>query len=171
MKWQSYQKRVTVELNYSQISGGIECAALCVTNGYSKSSQRQAHLETYLSPKWAVVLACTVCGEPWSYCDNEAAISVLNSACSWDPQIMHLLCCLFFVKVHFEIEVKVLHIPGTENAQADAISCDWHSVFFSQVPAANLRPATVSNPLLTFPVDNQPDWISPSWPILFKNCF
>ena len=84
-----------------------------------------------------VVLACAVWGEQWFsqmvqvYCDNEAAVSVLNSGYSRDPQIMHLLRCLFFIKAHFQIEVKVSHIPGAENVQAGAISCDLLSVFFS----------------------------------------
>ena len=93
-----------------------------------------------------VVLACAVWGEQWSsqmvqaYCVNEAAVSVLNSGYSRDPQIMHLLRCLFFIKAHFQIEVRVSHIPRAKNVQANAISHDLLSVFFSQVPAANPRP-------------------------------
>ena len=102
---------------------------------------------------------------------NEAAISVLNSGYSRDPQIMHLLRCFFFIKAHFQIQVKVSHILGAENVPADAISCDLLSVFFSQVLVANPRPATVSAPLLSLLVENQPDWTSPNWAILFKNCF
>lgn len=49
-----------------------------------------------------VVLACAVWGKQWSgmavivYCDNEGAVAVLNSGYSREPNIMHLLWCLFF---------------------------------------------------------------------------
>ena len=78
-----------------------------------------------------VVFACSVWGSQWSvqtvqaYCDNEAAVVVLNTGYSRDPQIMHLLRCLFFIKAHFQMEIKVSHIPGIENTQTDAISRDF----------------------------------------------
>ncbi len=53
------------------------------------------------------------------HCDNEAAV---NSGYSQDQQIMHLLRCLFFIKAHFQLELRVVHIPGADNVVADAIS-------------------------------------------------
>ena len=59
------------------------------------------------------VLACVVWGHHWKskqvqlYCDNEAAVAVLNTGYSHDPLIMHLLRALFFVKAHFHLDVRV----------------------------------------------------------------
>ena len=52
------------------------------------------------------------------------------------------------------MEVKVSHISGTENTQADAISRDLLCVFFSQVPAASPTPTSVSPPLLALLVES-----------------
>ena len=63
-----------------------------------------------------VVLACVVWGHHWKskrvqlYCDNEAAVAVLNAGYSHDSLIMHLLRALFFMKAHFDLDVRVTHI-------------------------------------------------------------
>ena len=50
-----------------------------------------------------VVLACAVWGRQWSdcmvvvHCDNEGAVTAINSGYSRVAPIMHLLCCLFFI--------------------------------------------------------------------------
>ena len=49
-----------------------------------------------------IVLACASWGRQWKggrltvHCDNTAAMAVVNSRYSRVPEIMHLLCCLFF---------------------------------------------------------------------------
>ena len=124
-----------------------------------------------------VVLACVVWGWQWYqktvlvHCDNEAAVTVLNSGYSRDPHIMHLLRRLFFIKAHFQINLRATHIPGAENIQADAISRDLIvALFFSQVPEACRSPTPIPPPVLALLVEKQPDWTSPTWAKLFGSC-
>ena len=56
------------------------------------------------------------------YCDNTAAVEVVNSGYSKDDIMMHLLRTLFFFKAHWEIVVRAEYIPGQRNGVADAIS-------------------------------------------------
>jgi len=68
------------------------------------------------------------------YCDNEAAVAVLNSGYAWEPQIMHLLQSLiFFIKARYQISLTVVHIHRKNNTMAITISRDNLSVFHLQV--------------------------------------
>ena len=165
---------------FTDASGGMGCGAWWGTQWLQyKWPETGSFRDLPITQKEVlpVVLACSVWGSQWSgqtvqaYCDNEAAVVVLNTGYSRDPQIMHLLRCLFFIKAHFQMEIKVSHIPGIKNTQADAISRDLLGVFFSQVPAASPSPTSVSPPLLALLVESQPDWTSPHWATLFRNCF
>ena len=124
-----------------------------------------------------VVLACAVWGDLWRaklvhvHCDNLGVVAVVNSGYSRVPQIMHLLRCLFFIRAHFQIDVVALHVPGVENGLADAISRNNLQMFFSQVPEAANRRATIPTELLSLLVEHQPDWTSPDWTRLFRDCF
>lgn len=124
-----------------------------------------------------VVLACAVWGDQWygkqvtAHCDNEAAVAVLNSGYSRDPQIMHLLRCLFFIKAYFQIALRVVHIPGVDNVIADAISRDNLTLLFSQVPSPNPKPTSIPSSLLDVLVERQPDWTAVDWTQLFASCF
>ena len=75
---------------------------------------------------------------------------VLNTGYSRDPQIMHLLHCLFFIKAHFQMEIKVSHIPGIENTQADAISRDLLGVFLPG-PGSQPKPNVSQSPVVSPP--------------------
>ena len=124
-----------------------------------------------------VVLGCAVWGPRWFgarvtvHCDNEAAVTVLNSGYSQDPQIMHMLRCLFFIKAHFQIELRVAHIRGAVNVVADAISRDNLGILFSQVPPPDPAPTPIPPRLLEVLVTGQPDWTSVDWTRLFASCF
>ncbi len=124
-----------------------------------------------------IVLSCAQWGRQWRrcqvvvHCDNTAAVSVVNSGYSRDPQIMHLLRSLFFIKAHLEIELWAVHIPGVENTIADAISRDNRSVLFSQAPEAEPWPKPVATQILDLLVEHQPDWASQEWTKLFGSCF
>ena len=60
-----------------------------------------------------VVMAGAVWGQQWHslmvqvFCDNEVAVEVLSAKYSRDPQIMHLLRCLFFIKACFQLELRM----------------------------------------------------------------
>ena len=58
------------------------------------------------------------------YCDNWAAVAVLNVKYSHDPLILHLPRYLFFVKAYIDLDLRVVRIPGKDNVIADTIFCD-----------------------------------------------
>lgn len=111
-----------------------------------------------------VVLACAVWGKQWQerrVLVNEAVVTVLNSGYSRDPQIMHLLyaVCFLKIKAHF---LTVVHILGKNNVMADAISRDLLTV---QVPTPHMYNHSSTN------VERQPDWISVNWTCYFHQVY
>lgn len=124
-----------------------------------------------------VVLACSVWGPSWQgsavtfHCDNMGTVAVINSGYSRVPQIMHLLRCLFFIRAFFQVSVWAVHVPGQQNCMADAISRNNLAYLFSQVPEAANRHTVIPTALLSLLVEQRPDWTSPAWTQLFKNCF
>ena len=65
-----------------------------------------------------IVVAAAVWGDTWSShcitfrCDNQAVVAALSSRSVRDPQMMHLLRCLFFLEAHFNFDHRVFHIEG-----------------------------------------------------------
>ena len=74
-------------------------------------------------------------GSQWSHstvlaqCDNSAVVTVINSAYSRDPEIVHLLCCLHFFAARFEFILTASHIRGIHNSSADALLRDNRLLF------------------------------------------
>ena len=124
-----------------------------------------------------MVMGCVIWGRQWqsqrvmAYCDNEAAVSVVNSGYSRDPQMMQLLRSLFFIAAWHGITVGATHIPGRDNTLADAISRNHMDVFFQQAPQASTIPSAVPEALLDLLISQQPDWTSPTWSRLFISSF
>ena len=87
---------------------------------------REKAREWHNAPKelLPVVLTCTMWGKEWwgkkvtCYCDNMAVVEVLNSDYDKDKNMMHMLCCLFFISEHHHFLVEA----GKLNEAADAIS-------------------------------------------------
>ena len=124
-----------------------------------------------------IVLAVAVWGPLWRdssvlvYCDNQGAVSVVNSGYSRVPRIMHLLRCLFFIRARFNVELIASHIPGKVNCLADAISRDQLAVLFSQVPSALWNLCQLPTPLVSLLLDQHLDWTSHNWRASFEACF
>ena len=55
------------------------------------------------------------------------------------------------------MDLSISHIQGSNNSQADAISRDQLSLFFSQVPEAEPLPTPVNSALVALLVEQQPD--------------
>ena len=120
-----------------------------------------------------MVMGCVIWGRQWrnqrvtAHCDNEAAVNVINSGYSSDPQMMQLLRSLFFITAWHSITIRAVHIPGRDNTLADAISRNHMELFFQQAPQASTIPSMVPPALQDLLVSQQPDWTSPSWSQLF----
>ena len=91
-----------------------------------------------------IILASAVWGPAWHgqriivHCDNTGTVTVANCGYSRAPQIMHLLQCLFFIRAHlffiiFEFSLQAVHLEGTDNTLAYAVSRNNHALLDSQV--------------------------------------
>lgn len=105
------------------------------------------------------------------FCDNQAVVAVVNSGYSREPQVMHLLHCLFVITARFCIGLHCQYLPGPQNEIADAVSRNNHALFFLKVPDACPFSAPLPLPLIDLLVNHQPDWTSQTWTQLFINCF
>ena len=55
-------------------------------------------------------------------CDNEAAVTVINSGSTKDPFMQRCLRQLWFTLALHDVALRVRHIPGEHNTLADALS-------------------------------------------------
>ena len=124
-----------------------------------------------------IVLACAVWGDRWHnasvrvFCDNMATVAIVNSGYSKVTSIMHLVCCLFFIRATFNLHLEATQIPGAFNHLADAVSHDNIAFLYSQVSAAPLSRTSIPPQLVSLLVVNPIDWTSPDWSQQFGSCF
>ena len=136
-------------------------------------------IEWPISPKelLPILFAVAVWGEHWGgrlvecHYDNMAVVAVVNSGWSQDKTLMHLLRCLFFMAAHFQVHIRATHISGVVNSAADALSRGDLPHFLQVVPEAASQPALIPQQLVDLLVKEQPDWTSPRWAQLFRDCF
>ena len=62
--------------------------------------------------------------EVQAWCDNQAVVCIVNQGSSRDPEVMHLVRCLAFIKARCQFELVASHIRGSSNTKADALSRD-----------------------------------------------
>ena len=97
------------------------------------------------------------------YCDNQAVTDVIKSRTNKEPQLMHLLRCLFFIEAEYHIILSVSHIAGVNNDLADDLSCNRLSSFLQKLPWANPLPTPIPPALPDLLLDPSTIWTSPSW--------
>lgn len=120
-----------------------------------------------------IVIGCVVWGAQWrnkvvlNYCDNMAVVQVVKSQKSKDPTIMHLVRCLHFICAHWEIELRVEHIPGRLNVIADAVSRNFLQVM--KEAGLETSPRKIPEELWRLLVVDRPDWLQPSWRALLMS--
>jgi hypothetical protein len=77
---------------------------------------------------YAVVEACRLWGVLLTgrrimlQCDNESVVSIVNTGTSKCVLIMDLVRQLFHLAVHYNFDIKLVHIPGVDNVAADMLS-------------------------------------------------
>ena len=75
-----------------------------------------------------MVITCAIWGANWrgetvaARSDNMTAVAVISSRSSRDPELMHLLRCLFFFEARHSFRLEATHIPGKDNVLADDLS-------------------------------------------------
>ena len=122
-----------------------------------------------------VVLACTVWGPLWQHqqvlvqTDNMAVVHIIKSQTSRDQLIMHLMRCLHFICARYNIQLQAIHLAGSANTAADALSRNLMQVFRRTVPTASPLPTPIPATLWQLLVTWRPDWRSPDWRQLLKS--
>lgn len=116
-----------------------------------------------------ILLASMIWGRGWRgtrvtvYCDNEAVVCMMASRSSRDPNLMHLLRCLFFVEAAWQFTLSARHIRGVANVLADAVSRNNLDLFFMQFSEADRRATPVPPDFVGLLLDTQLNWTSPAW--------
>ena len=95
-------------------------------------------------------------------------MDVLNAAFSSDCHLMHLIRLLVFL--HQNIMYFCIHIKDTRNVAADALSRDYMSVFFTQVPQTDKQPTRVPLPLVSL-LSQDITWSCKRWITQFNTIF
>jgi hypothetical protein len=100
------------------------------------------HLHIAAKELIPIIVAAVIWGHHWAgtrvtaRCDNMAAVSVLNSRGSRDPQLMQMLRCFFF----YRGLPPVTHMPGAHD-QADDLSRNNPASFQLKSSASNHHPS------------------------------
>ena len=162
----------------SDASGKWGCGAFCEKSWFQlqwPESIRQAHISVKeLVP---IVLAAAVWGSRWIgravlvRCDNSAVVDTLNKGSCRDPELMHLVRCLAFLKAKFQFSLMASHIAGSRNVLADALSRDNLACFLSRHPQASPVPTPLPQELVDLMLISRPDWTSPRWTELWSATF
>ena len=162
---------------YTDASGGIGCGAWSGRHWFQYFWPDEfAARSIAVKELVPIVMACIVWGKIWrqqnvlAHCDNQAVVEVINTGSCKDPELMQLLRSLFFITAHLEITLRAAHIPGLLNTGADALSRDNLILFHSQVPAARPSPTPLPPAAIDLLIHCRPDWMSPSWSQLFRDC-
>ena len=128
---------------------------------WESEQKRQQNIATLeLVP---IMISAAVWGKYWQgqtvlcKCDNQAVVHALINRSCRDPNLIHLLCTLFF-KAHFHFSLHIEHIAGSENLLADDVSRNSFTSFvqrYSCVPDS--APTTVPSSLKDMLLISKPD--------------
>ena len=88
--------------------------------------------DTNIAPKELVpiVVAVALWGPQWagqkicSRCDSIAVVCAINKRSARDPVFSRLLCILCMLCAVYDITLVACHLPGLQNASADALSLE-----------------------------------------------
>lgn len=121
-----------------------------------------------------IVVAVTLWGPYWAgqhiccLCDSAAVVAAVNKGAAKDPALSRLLRILALVAATLNLHVLARHLPGVENATADALSRNKLQLFFSLTPQASAIPTIIPPELhkLVFSIDPHGD--SQNWMALLS---
>ena len=122
-------------LIYSDASGSWGCGAYWLNHWFQIEWESSWHIAAKeLVP---IVVAAAIWGRHWRgsriccYCDNSAVVFAINKGSAQDPQLMRLLCSLFFFSAAHNFTISACHIAGSRNSLADALSRNNAPLFCS----------------------------------------
>jgi hypothetical protein len=100
---------------------------------------------------YAVVAACATWGPDLSakrlliHCDNMAVVHCVNAGSSKCGHIMRLVRELYYIAANNSFEIRMIHVPGAVNIEADMISRDRVEAFRAYRPDCDTLPTQVVN--------------------------
>ena len=154
----------------SDASGGWGCGAFCG--------------DAWLQLQWAgelsglgiaakeaipVVLAAFTWGYQWQgqhvvfEVDNSTVVAALRSGSCRDAEVMRLLRLLHFAAAELQFTFTSVHIPGSSNVVADALSRNQLSVAVSVCPQLQPNSCHIPEPLIRLLQSFDLDWTSDAW--------
>ena len=77
------------------------------------------------------------------HCDNETVVAVINSGTCKNNRIMDVVRSMFFVCAKNNISLFAKHVPGLDNATADALSRLQGERFARLLPTARNKPTEI----------------------------
>ena len=110
--------------------GGATCFNECISFQFPRHILQQS-LHISALELWVVLIATRVWAAKLSglkfivSCDNEAAVTSINSGKSRDPCIQQCLRQLWMLAATFDFEIRAQYIQGEHNVLADCLS-RWH---------------------------------------------
>ena len=136
--------------------GGAACLEECLSFVFPIDAVQQAAHITALE-LFVVVVAVRVWAPLLAHqhfilsCDNEAAVTVINSGSTRDQLLQGCLCQLWFTASLHDLEIQASFIPGEHNVLADALSRwnldnSYHSDFDSYCTQFGLQYTFVDVP-------------------------
>ena len=122
-----------------------------------------------------IVIAVVLWGPHWAgkrvccLCYNMAVVAAVNKGSAKDPMLSHLLRILAFAVAVLDMHITAYHLPGVQNALADALSRNRLRQFFSLNPQASAVPAIIPPSLKRLVLDRKLNWVSPTWMELWSD--
>ena len=112
-------------------------------------SPEDMHQDIVWKELFAISAAVHTWGHFWPskkvlfHCNNQAVVDIWRKGSTKLPQVMALVCMLYFCAAKYNINVIVTHIAGVDNAIADALSHYQVTRFQQLVPDAAMHPDTI----------------------------
>ena len=160
---------------FSDASGSWGCGVFTESSGWAQLQWPPSWAMVNITAKelLPIVLATAIWGHQWCrqhicfHCDNMAVVAILRSHSGRGHCVDHLLHCLFFYVAVYKFTYSVVHIPGTSNIAADALSRNKLSLFSSLYPQVPHR--VIPQVLIDLLVTETPDWGSRCWIAMFRH--
>ena len=162
--WSILQKEFALE-HFAERSGSISSGHLWCKLEHLCETISHNHLgSSSLGSDWVErnVLA---------FCDNSAVVAILRSGDCKNPEVMHFMRCLAFLKAKFQFVLFSSHIGGKKNDLANALPRNDSEHFFTHYPQEHPKPTPLPPELLDLTIIQKPDWTSQRWTNLWCAIF
>lgn len=77
------------------------------------------------------------------HCNNQAVVDIWEKGTINCPEVMALVCMLYFCAAQYNICVLVTHVAGTDNSITDVLSHFQAHRFWQLSPKAAINPDTI----------------------------